>query len=141
MAENSLWNCMSGTCWKSEPRVPGKAVCEQVSHWRHSTTKPLEGGAGGCCWLLNPVSCFWFHLLDLLSSIPLISAVFIISFLILGLWLFYPLFPSFLRLDSWIIDLKIFFFSNVFSAMNLPSALLSSHPIRFDRLCFHFHSI
>lgn len=100
MAENSLWNCMSGTCWKSEPRVPGKAVCEEVSHWRYSTTKPPEGGAGGSCWLLNPVSCFWFHLLHLLSSILLISALFIFSFLILGLWLFYPPFPSFLRLDS-----------------------------------------
>ena len=32
----------------------GKAVHREVSHWRHSATKPPEGRvAGGGCWPLN----------------------------------------------------------------------------------------
>ena len=85
MAENSLGYCTGGTCWKSESRVPGKAVHEEVSHWRYFMTKPPKGGARGSCRLLNPADCSWLHLLLLLlSSIPLISALFIISFLMLG---------------------------------------------------------
>lgn len=51
MAENSLRYCTGGTCWKSESRVPGKAVHKEVSHWRYFMTQPPKGGAGeaaGC---------------------------------------------------------------------------------------------
>lgn len=51
-AGKSLWCHVSATFWKYT-LLKKKAFKEEVSCWKHSTTKPAEWGAKGRFWLLG----------------------------------------------------------------------------------------
>lgn len=46
----AFWKSTSGICCTSALWGMGKAVYRDVSHWRHSPTKPPTGNGRGSCW-------------------------------------------------------------------------------------------